>query len=790
MRALAFAALLSACDGKTFLDGPVPIEPLPNGPVSPGPTACVDLKRTFERTVWSAFMAKDCGGCHLPDGSAIESNARFVLQRETTPNFVEQNIAALREMTRITADGLPWLLAKARGVRPHGGGSVLEVDGTKDKALRAFLALAESDAPRCQSALDDPLKDVPLLSPKQTLRKAFVGLAGQLPPADLLAKVTDEASLAQAITAIFHTPGFDEWLRDFWNDQLLVRKGLITSTPGVFDLRQEDFPRAAHYHKVNQPDGATAEEYWIAVSSLVDQPLRLISFIVREDRPFTEVLTANYTVMNPQLMDVFGLAPQSRITFKDFDQWRKIDALTFRRGLNDAFDLPLAGILTTSSFLGRYPSTPTNRSRARARVIYQVFLGTDLFQLSKRDIDTSSLSSIINPESNTAACSVCHRVMDPVAGIFRGFEEHPDGFAGFSFNPTRPWHGEMKAPGLGTTVMPAEDYGAAARWGAHAIVKDPRFPLALAKAALEGVTGARLMAYPTNTSASTFERDLDAWDAQDEYLRWLAQRFVQSNFSYRALLRDIVTGPFYRGIGPSTNGRLDEMLGFGKPLSPEQLSKKLFATTGVGFVQGWYTNYTKGFRPYDYLTDAYVLQAGGLDSVNVSKRSSDLGPLRSAVLERMAAFVSCRATSFDFSLPPSSRRLFPSVEPTFAPTKQQGNQWVADANGEAAVRKGLVFLFDRLLGETLDPASPRVDEALALFTEVHQSLAEAKNTEFVCAATLDVSAPNIDASGVLAPYSHPALPAQRQITTDPTFTIRAWQAVVWYLLSEPAFFLE
>jgi hypothetical protein len=115
---------------------------------------------------------------------------------------------------------------------------------------------------------------------------------------------------------------------------------------------------------------------------------------------------------------------------------------------------------------------------------------------------------------------------------------------------------------------------------------------------------------------------------------------------------------------------------------------------------------------------------------------------------------------------------------------------VADANGEAAVRKGLVFLFDRLLGETLDPASPRVDEALALFTEVHQSLAEAKNTEFVCAATLDVSAPNIDASGVLAPYSHPALPAQRQITTDPTFTIRAWQAVVWYLLSEPAFFLE
>lgn len=45
----------------------------------------------------------------------------------------------------------------------------------------------------------------------------------------------------------------------------------------------------------------------------------------------------------------------------------------------DSFiDYPHAGALNTQAFLNRYPSTETNRNRARARWTFYHFLGIDI----------------------------------------------------------------------------------------------------------------------------------------------------------------------------------------------------------------------------------------------------------------------------------------------------------------------------------------------------------------------------------------------------------------------------
>ena len=82
---------------------------------------------------------------------------------------------------------------------------------------------------------------------------------------------------------------------------------------------------------------------------------------------------------------------------------------------------PHAGILNTTSFLLRYPSTATNRNRARSRWTYYHFLGLDVEKSASRTTDPVALADTNNPTLNNPACTVCHQVLDPVAGAFQNY---------------------------------------------------------------------------------------------------------------------------------------------------------------------------------------------------------------------------------------------------------------------------------------------------------------------------------------------------------------------------------
>ena len=65
---------------------------------------------------------------------------------------------------------------------------------------------------------------------------------------------------------------------------------------------------------------------------------------------------------------------------------------------SDYQQLPHAGVLSTQAWLARYPSTDTNRNRARARWTYFHFLGVDIEKSAPRTTDPDALADTNNPD--------------------------------------------------------------------------------------------------------------------------------------------------------------------------------------------------------------------------------------------------------------------------------------------------------------------------------------------------------------------------------------------------------
>ncbi|HEY0132551.1 MAG TPA: hypothetical protein VGB85_00690, partial [Nannocystis sp.] len=168
----------------------------------------------------------------------------------------------------------------------------------------------------------------------------------------------------------------------------------------------------------------------------------------------------------------------------------------------------------------------------------------------------------------------------------------------------------------------------------------------------------------------------------------------------------------------------------------------------------------------------YKILFGGIDSFDITQRLTDINQIMAAIATRMAVEVSCSATAFDFTKPADERLLFPLVEVEDTPDFNEG-----------AIRKNIVHLHDRILGETLEVDDPAVDATLALFYDTWaqgvKNMTDKVETNGLgpCPAVKD-------------PTTATDLPAERQIKTDDNYTIRAWQAVIIYLLSDYKFLYE
>ena len=487
--------------------------------------------------------------------------------------------------------------------------------------------------------------------------------------------------------------------------------------------------------------------------------MKLIEHIVRNDRPFTEIVTADYVMVTPYTARGYGIYDQIRSQFKNPDDPFeyvpvRLKALVARTHDDDEDSATgfyaHAGLLSTFQYLKRYPTTETNRNRQRARVFYLQFLGVDVLELAARVSDAAAITAKFKvPTMEASECVVCHKTVDPVAGLFQDYWK----FEGVYGRRKGGWFTDMFPAGFEGENLPADQRWRALQWLGERTAKDPRFAVAMVEHVYYILTGRKVLKPPKDPDDPLFAARRRAYLEQRKQVELIAKRFSETGFNLKDVFKAWILSDFYRADGLSTvaadpprRAELDDV-GVVRMLAPEQLERKVAAIFG---------------QPWGHLDEQLAMLYGGIDSKEVTERATDPSGAMGAIQRILANDVACKQTALDFSRKPSERILFPEIEPDVLP----GSSPEADDQ----IRQTISHLHERVLGRHDGPDSPEVDRTYRLFADIVADAAQRKGIEPV---------ENYSCRRDLA---HPV--------PDPKYTVRAWRAVITYLLRRPEFLYE
>ena len=409
----------------------------------PGETAA----QVFAERISGPIVQGKCIACHVEGGLAQATRLQFV-RRGSNPNHEVLNLRAFEELVAQVDDGATYILNKVQGVA-HGGGVQVAAGTAEFAAMERFLGLLGAGVESTPLTPQTLFETVKLASPRKTLRRAALVFAGRIPTeAEYAAAQRGADALRATIRGLMTGPEFHEFLIRGANDRLLTNKDagepLIN---GESDVQFVDFINE-HYRRKKSAfengDALAIQEFWDWTGSVAygvrRAPLELIAHVVKNDRPYTEILTADYIMANPMAATAYGAKTRFSDS-RDVHEFKPSRIVAYYRqdeGLKyehnphlmatRIFDpgsletvYPHAGILNTKVFLQRYPTTATNRNRARSRWTYYHFLGLDIEKSASRTTDPVALADTNNPTMHNPACTVCHRIMDPVAGVFQNY---------------------------------------------------------------------------------------------------------------------------------------------------------------------------------------------------------------------------------------------------------------------------------------------------------------------------------------------------------------------------------
>lgn len=732
------------------------------------PEDCVSDLDYFKDKVWRPILKPLCLDCHNPQGAAQSTDMVYVSEEQA--NALETNYAVFADIASFDRDGSPLVLLKPTNLLAHSGGELFAQDSEAYETLTAMIDRTRLSEPVvCDQAtlgFDESLfNGVKLLGAQETVRRASLGLAGRLPTSEEIEAIESHgwSGVELALNHILSSEAFYLRLKEIWNDILLTDKYMGRNN-AIDLLSVESFPNARwHLNLEEQPRD---ERYWAAIdyanTSLAREALEHIVYVVRNHKPFHEIITSDYIAMNPFTARIYGV--------EDIEWDDELDPKEFRPGR--APGVPHAGILSSPMFLNRFPTTATNRNRHRARVFFKLFLDLDVFKLAERPIDPTS--TVHNPTMNDPQCSICHTVIDPVAGAFQHWDEQ----GSFSFRDT--WFGDMRAPGFMDEELPFESRTASLRWLTLQVAEDPRFDRSITRLLYKVIIGDDLMSAPRE--GENFEARELAFNVQQRFVDRVAEGFRANEHDLTWLIKEIIRSPYYRaaGIEENANPSAEQLaqwthLGLDRPLTPEQLNRKLLATTGAH----WRPNHTS----QDFLIDngQYKLLYGGIDSDDVVDRIRTPNGIFSNIQRRMSNEVSCKVTAYDFTKPAEERFLFPWAEVSYEPV---------DINGfpipqvEERLRSNLVYLSWTMWGERYEVDSPEIDELFNLWIDLWtlgleeiESETTSSRLSWGCRGSWDLT-------------TGQDLPQERQVTEDPRFVVRAWSAMLSIFLNDPAFLYE
>ncbi|MBK6923509.1 MAG: DUF1592 domain-containing protein [Deltaproteobacteria bacterium] len=739
---------------------------------------CVSNEDYFKEKVWSNILGTTCIKCHSDTGAAKDSS--FILRdAKWGPDYLENNLKVFESMAKLQYEGTPWILVKPsmdKGIT-HGGAMQLDKGSEQYKAFQGMIDRLENPVTCADDGEEEAefFSGVELLDEVATLRKASLSIAGRLPTPEEEQRVRDGGfeALDGVLDDMMTEDAFYDRLKEIYNDHFLTdRYYPNTMALDLLEAQNMDdneiYPYVRWYE--NEPDADTLGRF--SNQAVAREALELVAYVVRNNKPFTEILTADYTMVNPYSAKVYGL---QGVQFQDPSNYTEFAPAKIP-------GIPHAGVMTTTVFLNRFPTTETNRNRHRSRIFYKYFLATDVLKLGERPVQSSAILGVA-PWLNNSACSVCHEQVDPVAGAFQNF-----GPMGEYQPPEMGWFGDMKAPGYGDVVMPPEEYPRALNWLAGQAAQDRRFAVSAIDVLYHGLSGDDPLEAPSDPSEEGYLEGIRAADMQAKTFDGIAQKFIDSNYNLKTVVKELVKTPYYRaynaeGLDETRETELSK-LGTGRLLIPEQLNRKIEAVTG----QPWRVSAEDTDLLLD--DDQYKIFYGGIDSDTVVERITTPNGIIANTAKRMGNEIACWSTAADFTRAPGDRRLFPYVDPSFEPEDGNGFEVPAAAS---SIRANMQYLHAKLLGEYLDQNDPEINRTYELFLKVW------KEGQRGMATTI------VDENGNEVPEYGPQLPGQcqatadfwsgaplneRSITEDRNYTIRAWMAVVSYLLSDYRFLHE
>jgi mono/diheme cytochrome c family protein len=474
----------------------------PAAPVA-GCPAVVD--NFFDDEVWAKVGQRSCLACHRKGGDAEETKFILVDPRKVEGTAREEamrhNRAAYTRMAGVMEKDQSKMLLKVVGELDHGGSDVLKPDSAGYRILAEFVRRVNSPRKGSAEIALDPkappfFKDVLMMEDRRLLRRVTLSLAGRLPTETELAAISKDGlkTMPALLDAIMKEDAFYDRLQEAFNDIFLTLG--VDGNPDQSVLSYEHFEKTRLWYQkfdlshIKDENERRKAGYKLANDyrkALLEEPMKLIEYIVRNDRPFTEIVTADYIMVSPYTSRGYGIFEELKSKFKNpEDPFEfipvKLKALKGRSRQEDqdsaTGSYPHAGLLSTFQYLTRYPTTETNRNRLRARMYYQHFLGVDVLELAARVSDAAAVTAKFKvPTMEASECVVCHKTLDPVAGMFQDFWKFAD--QGVYGKRKGGWFTDMFAAGFEGEKMPASERWRSLQWLGERTAKDPRFAVAM-----------------------------------------------------------------------------------------------------------------------------------------------------------------------------------------------------------------------------------------------------------------------------------------------------------------------
>lgn len=459
-----------------------------------------------------------------------------------------------------------------------------------------LLLLLACEVPQ-EQVLQIPERPLIPLEEGLLLRRIHLDLAGTLPsPAELEAVRAEPERLSEQVDALLDAESFSPRFQDLLAEQWLTRVDKTNITFRELEMDASEQPALAR--------------------SVGTEPLALMAEVAAQDLAWTETVTADWTMANSLLIEIWPLEPVGAAS-TGLDDWVPARYTDGR---------PPAGVAATNGLWWRYSSNPNNYNRSRAAALSRLLLCEDylLREVSFDAAELADLDPLVQATQEVESCRSCHVTLDPIAAAFFGYWTFDlyDPIEAASYHPEREHLGryllETEPAWFGT---PAPDPGALLA----ELSADPRF----ARCAVE------------RTARAYWKREPALHDF--ETLAALEQGFVDGGQSMKALIRGVLSTPEYRAgqLMDSATATEDSTRTL-RIMGPDQLAASVHQRTGFR----WEMDGADAMW-----TDSLGLRtlAGGVDGVQVTEAPQDPALSRTLVIKRLAQAAGSHVAAHDLT---------------------------------------------------------------------------------------------------------------------------------------------